>query len=208
MAIGTYRFTVHSIFPLLTGAAWDLKKDQILKAQPGATKRKFVYNLSLSSYRKNWGKSYKGPGPGARMMAFAFRVLPKVGPLKAFGFSVPTPATEILFMKSVNDTLTEYRKLLAAQGQGGLRIANENFDTGEPVKPGAYRLADAAYAKLLDKLSGKQPPDDLRANILAYYSDLTAPFATKRDKKAWKKVLSQVEALKTAEPVERVAKSQ
>ena len=208
LAIGTYRYTVHSIFPLLTGAAWDLKKGDILKSQPGATKRKFVYNLSLASYRKNWGQSYKRPGPGARMMAFAFRVLPKVGPLKAFGFTAPTPATETLFMQSVNETLTQYRTLLAAQGQGVLKIANENFDTGESVKPGAYRLADAAYAKLLDKLSGKQPSDALRLNILAYYSDLSAPFVTKHDQRAWKKVLVELDTLKAREPSERVANAQ
>src|SRR5216684_481745 len=41
MAIGTYRFTVHSIFPMITRAAWSLKKNEIGKAQPGITKRKF-----------------------------------------------------------------------------------------------------------------------------------------------------------------------
>src|SRR5438876_4812672 len=46
-------------------------------------------------------------------------------------------ALPILFMKSVNETLDQYRALLAAQGQGALKLANQNFDTGEPTKPGA-----------------------------------------------------------------------
>jgi hypothetical protein len=200
MAIGTYRFAVHSIFPMLTRAAWDLKKNELVKAQPSLTKRKFIYNLSHSDYHKNWGQNHPHPGFRARLIAWMFRVVPKVGPFKAFAFKPPTPATETMFMKSVNETLAQYRTLLAAQGRGALKLPNLNFDTGEPVKPGTYRLADAAYAKLLDKLSGKPVPVDLRANILAYYSDINAPFATKHDPKAWEKVLHDLDALKAQEP--------
>jgi hypothetical protein len=200
MAIGTYRFAVHSIFPTLTRAAWNLKKNELGKAQPSLTKRKFVYNLSHSDYHKEWGTNHPHPGFRARLIALMFHVVPKVGPFKAFAFKPPTPATETLFMKSVNETLTQYRTLLAAQGRGALKLPNLNFDTGEQVKPGAYRLADAAYAKLLDKLNGKPVPLDLRANILAYYSDINAPFATKQDPKAWEKVLRDLDALKAQEP--------
>jgi hypothetical protein len=200
LAIGTYRFAVKSIFPTLTRAAWDLKKNDILKAQPSMTKRKFVYNLSRASYHKEWGKNYERPGFRARFIAIMFRVLPKVGPFKAFAFHPPTPATETLFMKSVNETLAEYRGLLAAQGQDSLKLPNRNFDTGESIKPGKYRLADDAYAKLLDKLNGKPVPAELRADILAFYSDMNAPFETKKDEKAWAKVLRDLEALKAQEP--------
>jgi hypothetical protein len=200
LAIGTFRFTVHSVFPTITRAAWDLKKNEIMKAQPGITKRRFVYNLSRSSYRKKWGQTYKQPGFGARTVAFVFRILPKVGPLKAFAFHPPTPATETLFMKSVNETLAQYRTLLAAQDRGVLKLPNRNFDTGEPIKPGKYRLADAAYAKLLDKVSGKPIPADLRADILAFYSDTNAPIATKKDELAWRKVLRDLDTLRAQEP--------
>jgi hypothetical protein len=200
LAIGTFRFTVHSVFPTITRAAWDLKKNEIMKAQPGITKRRFVYNLSRSSYRKKWGQTYKQPGFGARTVAFVFRILPKVGPLKAFAFYPPTPATETLFMKSVNETLAQYRTLLAAQDRGVLKLPNRNFDTGEPIKPGKYRLADAAYAKLLDKVSGKPIPADLRADILAFYSDTNAPIATKKDELAWRKVLRDLDTLRAQEP--------
>src|SRR6266404_2103474 len=190
LAIGTYRYTVSSIIPIMTRAAWRLKKNEILKAQPGIDKRKFMYNLSRSDYRKTWGARYKGPGLGARFIAFIVRIAPKVGPLRSLGFQPPTLATETLFMKSVNETLTQYRQLLSAQGRGVLKLRNENFDTGEPTKPGAYTLADSTYAKLLDKLSGKPVSAELRANILEFYSDPNAPLATKKDAKAWGKVLS------------------
>jgi hypothetical protein len=196
LAIGTYRYAVSSILPTMTKAAWQLKKDEILKAQPSMTKRKFIYNLSRANYHKNWGKKYEHPGFAATVIAFFFRLVPKVGPLKAFTFHPPTPATETLFMKSVNGTLDQYRSLLAAHGQGNLKLPNENFDTGEPIKPGKYKLADSAYAKLLDKLSGKPVPAELRDDILAFYSDINVPFATKRDEKAWRKLLSELEELK------------
>jgi hypothetical protein len=197
LAIATYRYTVSSILPTMTRAAWHLKEKEIRKAQPSITKRKFVYNVSRSSYRKNWGRSYQRPGFGARTIAFAFTIVPKVGPLRSFAFMAPTPAGETMFMKSVNDALDQYRKLLSAQAQGALKLPNTNFDTGGPIEPGHYRLADAAYARLLDKLSGKPLSDELRADILAYYLDLNAPFATKRDEKAWNKTLTELEALKS-----------
>jgi hypothetical protein len=35
----------------------------------------------------------------------------------------------------------------------------------------------------------------LREDILAYYADPEAPISTKRNRKAWKKVLAQLEVL-------------
>src|SRR5205823_11954501 len=116
--------------------------------------------------------NYEHPGFRARFIAFLFRVLPKVGPLQPFSFHPPTPATETLFMNSVNETLNQYRTLLAALGKDALQLPNQNIDTGEPTKPGTYRLTDNAYATLLDKLHGKPVPAALRDNILAFYADL------------------------------------
>ena len=202
LAIGTYRYTVSSILPAMTKAAWRLKGKELQQAQPSLTKKKFVYNLSRASYHKSWGEVYERPGFGARMIAWVFKVIPKVGPLRAFSFRPPTQATETLFMKSVNEALGQYKLLLAQYGRGSLRLPNENFDTGLQVKPGAYRLADNTYAKLLDKLNGKPVNDALRADILAFYSDPNAPIATKKDKAAWQKAMTELEALKAATPAQ------
>jgi hypothetical protein len=196
LAIGTYRYTVSSILPTMTKAAWHLKQNQIQQAQPSITKRRFIYNLSRASYHKRWGRVYERPGFGARAIAFVFKIIPKVGPLRAFAFQPATPATETMFMKSVNETLGQYRRLLAAYAQGNLRLPNQNFDTGVAVKPGSYRLADAAYAKLLDKLNGRPLTPELRADIIAFYGDLNAPIATKKDQTAWKKAVAELNALK------------
>lgn len=198
LAIGTYRFAVSSVIPTLTKAAWSLKKDEIIKAHPGITKDKFIYNLSHSSYQREWGRAYKGPGFLARLIAFLFRIVPKVGPLKAFAFHPPTPETEKMFMQSVNETLDQYRALLADHARGALKLPSVNIDTGDPVKPGTYRLADEAYATILDKLEGKPVPPELRADLLTFYSDLSAPFATKQDPKTWQKVLKLLDALKAS----------
>lgn len=173
LALGTYRHSVSSVIPEMSKAAWAARKNDIEKATPGITRRKFIYNISRASYEKEWGKNYDRPGCGARFLAFVFRIVPKVGPFKALGFRVPTPAGEKLFMDSFNQTMDRYRALLAQQRSDTLKLANNNFDTGQPTKEGEYRLADAAYANLLEKLADKKaaPPPELRANILAFYTN-------------------------------------
>jgi len=198
LAIETYRHTVSSLIPSMTKVAWQLRKDDIRRTDSNATQRRFIYNVSRSSYRKKWGNVYEKPGLGARILAFFLRLVPKVGPFQALAFRPPTPEVETIFMRSFNHTLDRYRCLLVQQGDGALQLANANFDTGEPIKPGAYTLADNAYATLVDKLSGQAISEELRANILAFYADLNAPFATKRDPKNWAKLLRQLDLLKTA----------
>ena len=62
LALGTYRHSVASILPTMTKAAWAAKKNQIVAATPGITKRKFIYILSRASYQKNWDAKYERPG--------------------------------------------------------------------------------------------------------------------------------------------------
>ena len=172
LALGTYRRTISSVIPEMTKAAWAAKKNEIGKATPGITRKKFIYNLSRASYEKEWGKGYDRPGAGARFLAFLFRIVPKVGPFKALGFKVPTPPGEKLFMDSFNKTLDQYRLLLVEHRAERLKLPNDNFDTGKPTREGDYILADRAYATLLENLADKKvvPTPELRANILAFYN--------------------------------------
>ena len=198
LALGTYRYTVRAIIPKITRVAWDLRKDELKKATPGLTRRKFTYNLSKASYRKEWSKSYREPGIGTRMLAFLIRILPKIGPLKALSFMPPTPQTDRLFEASFDGTLDLYRSLLRDQGLGRLQLANRDFDTGEITRPAEYGLADNAYARLAVKLSERDPAlidPKLRDNILAFYGDRTLAFATKNDPKAWKETLASLDKL-------------
>jgi hypothetical protein len=103
-------------------------------------------------------------------------------------------------MHSFNETLKDYRGLLVAQREGRLQLPNDNFDTGELTEPTAYPFTDQTYAKLLAKVSAKPISETLRGDILAFYADLGAPFATKKDPKAWQDVLDELDKLK-ASPV-------
>ena len=201
-SVGSYRRTVSSILPEMTKVAWQTKKNEIRKDVPSATRRKFLYNLSRSSYEKEWGSSYQKPGVRARVLAFFFRIVPKVGPFKALAFHAPTPEAEKMFMASFDVTLGRYKSLLSELKAVNPQLPNENFDVGRPTKAGDYRLSDDTYAHLLDKLADRYSgvPQELREDILAFYRDLNVPIATKRDSKKWAQLLAELDQLKSAQP--------
>jgi hypothetical protein len=187
LAIGSYRRAVGTILPALTKVAWQIKAQEIRKDAPGITRKKFLYNLSRSSFEKNWGSTYQRPGFGSRILAGLFHIVPRIGPLKALSFKKLTPETERLYMVGFNATIDDYRKLLAGVGHGNLLLPNDNFDLGEATKAGRYKLTDAAYAKLLHKLHGHYVgiPPELRQDILSFYRDLSLPISTKSDLSDW-----------------------
>jgi hypothetical protein len=197
LAISSYRHAVSTVIPRTTKVAWHLKRREIQNSHPSETKTKFIYNISNSGYRKEWGGDYKRPGFFARLKAFLSHLLPKIGPFSALAFHPPTPAVEQIYMHSFNETLDRYRVLLLAQKESRLQLPNDNLDTGGLTVPAGYALTDETYADLLDKTSGKPISDALRQNILAYYSDLERGFATKKDQHAWQKVLGELDGLKT-----------
>ena len=197
--LGSYRHDVSQLLPKATRIAWTLKKDEIMKDQPGMTKKKFLYNLSRASYQKNWGQDYQSPSFGDRFLAFLFRMLPKIGPLRVLQLRTPTPETERMFEASFNATLDRCRQLLSQLGRGQLELPNANFDTGQITGPGKYRLNDETHAKLLDALAkqnfnGASP--ELRTELLEFYGHPDAPYASRRKPKAWAKVQAQLEQLR------------
>ena len=200
--IGTFRYSVSSLIPKMTLVAWQIKKDDLQKETPGLTRNKFIYNISRSSYEKDWKNEYQRPRFGTQLVAIFIRLVPKIGPFKALAFHAPTPATETLFMASFNSTLTSYKQMVIDESATGHPpLKDDNFDTGTVTGPGDYPLADHAYASLVDELSehkfaGVTP--ELKAVILAYYSDLNAPFSTKKNKKQWAALLVQIDQLKAA----------
>jgi hypothetical protein len=188
--------------------AWATNQDQIQKDTPGITKEKFLYHISRSSYEKNWGRQYQKPGFKDSLLAFLFRLVPKIGPFSVFKFKTPTPAAEKLFEASFSQSVTDYERFLHEQKDSGkIDLVNDNFDTGTVTGPGQYPLADQTYAQLLDHLSKDhfaQVSPELRKILLDFYSDLNAPFATKKDKAEWAKVLKEVDELKNASATSEV----
>ncbi len=203
LALGTYRHTVSGILPEATKVAWDLKKDEIVKAEPGMTKRKFIYNLSRASYEKEWGREYERPGIGARILAFFFRLIPKVGPFRGVQFKPPTPETAKLFMASFNTTLDRYRAYLGEIRRSQFRLSEKDLDTGLPTREGEYRLADDTYAKLARTLAEKKfaaATPEVRKDVLDFFSAPKPPADMARNRKKWCDTLNALAELRAWQP--------
>jgi hypothetical protein len=126
-------------------------------------------------------------------------------------FRTPTPQTQKLFEASFNATLDRYRGFLSDEAADHLRLINDNFDTGDMTGPGKYRMNDEAHAKLLGMLADEKFASalpEVREELLHFFSDPDAPYATKRDVKAWAKVQAQLEQLKAAPPAEVLPSTQ
>jgi len=178
LALGTYRYSVGNMVPNLTKTAWAIKRDEIQKDQPTVSRKQFLYNIKRASFEQEWGAAYDRPHLGARVLAFVFRLVPKVGPFKGLAFKVPTPQTEKMFEDSFDASVTRDRQSFAEARAGDLKIANRDLDTGNPVKPGEYLLTDITYDKLLAKLAEKKfagVTPELRANILGFYASMKTP---------------------------------
>jgi hypothetical protein len=198
--ISSYRHDVSKLIPKATRIAWTLKNSEIQRDQPGVTKRKFVYNLSRASYKKEWGNNYLQPSVGERSLAFLYKLVPKFGPLKVLQLRTPT---ERMFEASFNFTMDRYRSMLTQQAAGDLGLPNDNFDVGEVTPPGKYHRNDEVHAKLLGKLAQQKfagVPTEIRTELLTFYGDPDIPVSTKQNPKAWSKLQAELRQLDAAMP--------
>ena len=208
LAIGSYRFAVSRMIPEMTKIALRTHEKDMVKEMPSFAKKKFLYRLSRSDYEREWGKDYKKDGFKTRLYAVLLRYVPKVGPFKALAFNNPTTQTGEMYFKSINTTVDQYRAYLEQVRAGTLALVNIDFDTGKVTRPAEYTLTDNSYAKLLGQLSDRKfdrTTTDLRDNILQFYSDLSAPIETKKDKDRWQSVLTSLDQLKLVTPVPALA---
>jgi len=202
LALGSYRYAVKSIVPGMTRVAWSLKQEQLKKEIAGITRKKFLYNLSRSSYEKEWGREYHQSGFGTKLLTFFFRILPATGPFSALQIRPPTPEVEKIFMASFNASVDHYKAALANISAGSAELPNENFDLGEPPQLGKYPGADDAYAKLVGKLAEQKlagMSTELRENILGFYQGLNsnlAARATEKEVASRVKLIEQLDRLK------------
>ena len=201
LTIGSYRRAVGSVLPALTRVAWQLKKQEIRKDAPSATRKTFLYNLSRSSYEKNWGSTYKKPGIRSKILATVFRIVPRAGPFRPLSFKRLTPEIEKMYMASFNATITRYRELLSEQNAGRSKLPNENLDVGTSTAAGKYTLTDAAYSKLLHKLQGHytEMPPELRSDILAFYRGSGLANSTKTSADDSARVVKELDRLRAVD---------
>jgi hypothetical protein len=210
LAVGSYRFAVSRLIPQMTQVALQTHKKDLMRETPNFAKRRFLYRLSRSNYEKEWGKDYVKPGVGTRILSTLLRYMPRIGPFKGLAFSNPTRQTEDLYIKSINATVDQYRRLLEDVGTDTLVLPNCDLDSGQPTKAAEYSLADNAYAKWLGQLSERKfdrVSPELRANILDFYSDLSAPIEMRKDEDDWKNVLSELDQLKSITPTPIAARN-
>lgn len=202
LAIGTYRHAVGITIPEMTKVAWSKKRDEISKVIPGVQKRTFVFNLGRKQYDKEFGVDYQKPHGFARFLAFIYRLIPKIGPFRAFSFSVPTPEAERLFLESFTSTRERFKQSLDDLSAARLHLPNTNFDTGKPTARGEYSFADDTYDELLGKLSDGafvNLTESLSTDIVAYYGDVD-PFqaGTEAELKRLTRIREQLALLESA----------
>jgi Zinc dependent phospholipase C len=199
LAIGTFRWTVSTTIPEMTKVAWESRYDEIAAQAPGTTRQQFLFSLSRAEYEQRWGTEYKRPNFWHRLCAALLRIVPKIGPFKTLAFKPLTPEAERLFVDSFTATVQRYRGFVAAALRNRLRLENRNFDTGRPVRAGDYRLADEAYARLLEKLADedfKGVSPRLRGDILAFYSTPEPVPTSKGDRKQLQKIRADLDDLR------------
>ena len=201
LAIETFRWTVQSLFPVLTRAAWVTKKTEILKLQPTATSKSFRYKMNRANYYEEFGKKHRKPGIFPSALSFLIRVLPKIGPLKSLKLKEPGPAAEKLFIESFDTVLVNCASSMKTLSSGNINFANIDFDTGGETAPGEYKLADVNYKNLLLRLNEKKfdrLSAGLKQNILMFYSNLNATITTKKGEKEQEKINRALAELKIA----------
>jgi hypothetical protein len=116
------------------------RHEELVRETPNFNKREFLYRLSRTSYEKDWGKGYRRPSFGVRVLAFFLRIIPKIGPASALAFKVPSTQTEDMYIKSVDQTFDNYRKLLGQAREGNLILPDTDCDTGrQNLRPPARR---------------------------------------------------------------------
>ena len=198
-SIESFRRAVSKFIPKLTRAALLNRHDELVRETPNFSKKEFLYHLSRTNYEKDWGKGYRKPSFGIRMLALLLRIVPKVGPASALSFKIPSTQTEDMYIKSVDRTFDDYRRLLQQVRDGNLNLPDTDCDTGKPTGAAEYPLTDKAYAQLLDDLAQTDfstASPELRSNILAFYSDPNAPYHTKKNRKQWARTQEELERLK------------
>jgi hypothetical protein len=200
LAIGTFRRAVSQVIPEITRAALTAYHPEGVEDTPNSSKTRFMYNLSRTQYETEWGKDYRKPGLYTEALGFVVRWVPKIGPLKALAFKIPTPEMEDLYFKSMNRTVEDYRTRLRQVAEGTLQLTNNDCDTGRATLQGEYALGDATYARLVEELFKRgfvrvQP--DVRESLLAFYDSPPPPARTRKAQKALRRTASEIDVLRT-----------
>jgi len=199
LAIGTYRRAVSKVIPEMTKVALASRGKEMAREIPNFNRKLFLYHLSRADYEKKWGRDYSRPGPGARIMAFLLRLVPKIGPFRGLSYRDPTPQTEDLYMRSVNQTVSALRAELKQEKQTRDNFAAVDLDTGAPTRAGEYALADETFRELVRRLQKDKfahTNAELRATLVNYFADFKPILRNSKDARRWSEDESALDQLK------------
>jgi len=125
------------------------------------------------------GQGLQKPSLGDRFLAFIYKLLPKIGPLKVLQFKTPTPDTEHMFEAVSTTPVDQYRELLKEERETQKpAVSNDNFDLGGE-RAREYNLSDTTRARLLDELAQQKfagTPPEIRTELFGYFAADT-PFS-------------------------------
>jgi hypothetical protein len=184
LSISTFRWSVKNLFPEITKSAWASKKSEIIKSNPVATGRTYIYRINRVAYIKEFGRQRTRPGFFAGVLAVIIKISPKIGPLKALKFKVPGAGAEKLFTQSFDTVVVRYSGDINHLDFEKLNLVNIDFDTGNKTAIGEYELTDKAYEELLLKLKEAKFNSlnaGLKKNIIDFYG--TFPLTANVDDK-------------------------
>ena len=200
LATSTFRWIIKDLFPVITRAAWASKKSEIIKSNPGITRRKFAYKMRNANYYHEYGKKHAKPGFFPSVLAGLIKVLPKAGPLKDLKIKIPSAEAEKIFIQSFDSVQVHYTLTLKTMPAKNTCFTNIDFDTGKDTSPGEYTLADKTYVALLLKLKDdnyKKVDKELKQNIIMFYGACNERIAAIEGVDTWTKISGAIDTLKT-----------
>ena len=128
LAIGSYRHAISETIPEITRIAWRDKREEIQKLNPGRGRGEVrLQPLAPGIRARRTARTTRSPGLLARFLAFLYKLLPKIGPLRPLQFKAPTKEAEALFLESFKDTRERYRTALDALAPRAPRSAEHRL---------------------------------------------------------------------------------
>ncbi|WP_419806192.1 zinc dependent phospholipase C family protein [Terriglobus sp.] len=186
-----HQLSVHHILPRIAAAEAILHADDMPRDTPSVELDRMARELRRSGLDNGWDKFRHPAGVGTRLLATLVHFTPKIGPATMLAIKVPTEETDQEYVHSLNQSIDAMRSILSdlrtAPSKGAQDLPNRDLDTGKEVEPGAYRLTDTTYQKLLHELTHRPDaaaPAALQRNIATYYSD-PAVFGSLISPKQW-----------------------
>jgi len=202
-AFGSYRFSVRSFLPRIAYAETVLHRHRMPPDGNTPEFLQFQRALAESDTENNWEPYRRKAGLGTYTFAGLIFLLPPVGPLADLKIKGPDAATEQAYVRSVVVATASIRRILddiaaADAAQVVADLPNRDLDTGNPTRPGTYRLTDQTYAQLLALItqpSAAPVPIGLLHDVQAFYADPAAPNAVRRDPRKWAHVQAELALL-------------